>query len=69
MQGSVHGFPASRAPALVHRHLWPCTVPDRGHGHWAAMLESYHIPLRQGYDAQGLPAEHDLNGSYYGQLC
>jgi len=69
VQGPVYEFRASRTQALVHSRLWPCAVPDRNYPRRATMLESHHIPLWQGHDAQGLPPKHELDGSYHGQLC
>ena len=45
VQGSLHGFRAFRPRALVHGHLWPRAIPDRGYRRRAVMFKSYHIPL------------------------
>ena len=54
---------------MVYRCFCVGTLAHRNHGRWFALLQPRDVPIRQGYDAQGVQVELEQYGRHYGQLC
>lgn len=68
MQGSVYQVRTEGPGAVVYRRVLYRAFPSDHHGCRVAMFQPCHVPIWQGYDAQGVSTQYGQYGYYHGEL-
>ena len=68
MQGTISQVWADDIGPVVYCCVFHCAFPSNHHGCGIAMLQSCYVSIWEGYDAQGLSAQHGHYGHYHWKL-